>query len=145
MRMTMRVATPLALIAGLLSGCAITNETALVTGKTRSPTSADQVQIYTSPPRRYEEIAIITADAAHDFMQKQALLDTAVANAKKKAAQLGANGILLDDAGDFVTGSSGVFVAQPFGMRSRGAFGVGSSRTRTGKQLSGRAIYVTEE
>jgi len=129
----------------LLSGCAITNETALVTGRVRPAISPDQVVIYTAPPRRYEEIAIISADAAHDFMQKQALLDTAVLNAKKKAAQLGANGILLDEAGDFVTGSSGTFVTQSYGRRSRAAVGVGSSTNRTGKQLSGKAIYVLAE
>ena len=129
----------------LLSGCAITNETALVTGRVRPAISPDQVVIYTAPPRRYEEIAIISADAAHDFMQKQALLDTAVLNAKKKAAQLGANGILLDEAGDFVTGSSGTFVTQSYGRRSRTAVGVGSSTNRTGKQLSGKAIYVLAE
>ena len=131
--------------AALLSGCAITNETALVTGRVRPAISPDQVVIYTSPPRRYEEIAIISADAAHDFMQKQALLDTAVLNAKKKAAQLGANGILLDEAGDFVTGSSGTFVTQSYGRRSRTAVGVGSTTNRTGKQLSGKAIYVLTE
>jgi len=129
----------------LLSGCAITNETALVTGRVRPAISPDQVVIYTAPPRRYEEIAIISADAAHDFMQKQALLDTAVLNAKKKAAQLGANGILLDEAGDFVTGSSGTFVTQSYGRRSRTAVGVGSATNRTGKQLSGKAIYVLAE
>lgn len=78
-------------------------------------------------------------------MQKQALLDTAVLNAKKKAAQMGANGILLDEAGDFVTGSSGTFVTQAYGRRSRTAVGVGGTTNRTGKQLSGKAIYVVEE
>ena len=138
--------TAITLVAlALLSGCAITNETALVTGRVRPSISPDQVVIYTAPPRRYEEIAIISAGAAHDFMQKQALLDTAVQNAKRKAAQLGANGILLDEAGDFVTGSSGTFVTQSYGRRSRTAVGVGSTTNRTGKQLSGKAIYVLEE
>ena len=135
----------MAALAVAISGCAITNETALVTGRVRPAISPDQVVIYTAPPRRYEEIAIISADAAHDFMQKQALLDTAVLNAKKKAAQMGANGILLDEAGDFVTGSSGTFVTQAYGRRSRTAVGVGSTTNRTGKQLSGKAIYVLEE
>lgn len=132
-------------VAALMAGCAVTNETALVTGRVRPAIYPDEVRLYTTPPRKYEEIAIISADAAHDFMQKQALMDTAVLNAKKKAAQLGANGILLDEAGDFVTGSSGVFVIQPSARRSRAAVGVGSFNTRTGKQFSGRAIYVTEE
>ncbi|MFM9928184.1 hypothetical protein VLK31_34800 [Variovorax sp. H27-G14] len=123
----------------------MTNETALITGRVRPATYPDQVRLYTAPPKKFEEIAVISANAAHDFMQKQDLLDAAVLNAKKKAAQLGANGILLDEAGDFVTGSSGVFVAQPAGRRSRTMIGTGSSNVRTGKQVSGTAIYVFEE
>lgn len=144
MRTTIFATSLLALCVGSFTGCAITNETALVTGRTRPALSPDQVQIYSSPPKRYDEIAIITADAAHDFMPKQELLNKAVANAKMKAAQLGANGILLDEAGDFVTGSSGVFVNQGMG-RSRTFIGTGSANVRTGKQLSGRAIYVIED
>lgn len=134
-----------ALMAVMLAGCAITNETSMVTGRVRPATYPEDVRLYSSPPKRYEEIGIVSADAAHDFMQKQALLDTAIANARKEAAKLGANGILLDEAGDFVTGSSGVIVSQPSRGRSRMTVGTGSFNNRTGKLISGRAIYVIEE
>ena len=50
----------------VLAGCAITNETSIVVGTARSPLAPEQVKLYTKPPARYEEIAIVSADAAHD-------------------------------------------------------------------------------
>ena len=126
-------------------GCAITNETSVLVGTPRVPTSPDQVKLYTSPPKKYVEIAIISADAAHDFMSKQALLDKAVQNAKVQAAKVGANGILLDTLGDLQLGSGGaILVPRPVGGAPIVAATVGTVN-RTGKQLSGKAIFVTEE
>lgn len=53
-----------------LCSCAVTNETSLVVGKQRPAITPDQVEIYIEPPQKYEVIALITADAAHDFMSK---------------------------------------------------------------------------
>ncbi|MDR6536977.1 hypothetical protein [Variovorax soli] len=130
-------------LAGL-AGCAVTHQTSMLVGTPRAATSPIQVKLYTTPPRKYVEIAVISADAAHDFMEKQALLDTAVMNAKREAAKVGANGILLEGAGDFEVGSSGVMIMQA-PRRGGMAFATGSSNTRTGKQIAGKAIYVTEE
>lgn len=127
-----------------LAGCAVTHQTSMLVGTPRAATSPDQVRLYTTPPRKYVEIAVVSADAAHDFMEKQALLDTAVLNAKKEAAKVGANGLLLDGAGDFEVGSSGVMMMQA-PRRGKMAFGTVSSNVRTGKQIAGKAIYVTEE
>jgi hypothetical protein len=140
----MRKLLLIALLAGL-TGCAVTHQTSMLVGTPRAATRPDQVKIYTTPPKKYEEISIISADAAHDFMDKQALLDTALLNARKEAAKVGANGILLDDAGDFAVGSSGVMMMQNPTRRGGMAFGVGSANNRTGKQIAGKAIYVTEQ
>jgi hypothetical protein len=129
------------LLVLVLSSCAITNETSLVVGTPRAETSSDRVKLYTKPPAKYEEIAIISADAAHDFMNKQSLQNIAIANLKKEAAKVGANGILLDNVGSFSTGASGIVTAVP----GSPVVGVGSMNNRTGKQASGKAIYVTEE
>ena len=127
-----------------LAGCAITNQTSLLVGTPRAAISPTMVKLYTTPPKRYEEIAIISADAVHGFMEKQALLDTAVTNAKKEAAKHGANGILLSGAGSFDAGSSGVaFMQAP--RRGMPAFGTFNSSATTGRQIEGKAIYVTEE
>lgn len=115
----------------VLAACAVTHETSVLVGTPRAPTTPEQVKLYTSPPKKYTEIALISADAAHDFTDKQVLLDTAVLNAKREAAKVGANGILLDGLGDYRVGSSRFFLMQ-------------ASLAR-GEQVSGKAIYVTEE
>ena len=115
----------------VLAACAVTHETSMLVGTPRAPTTPEQVRLYTSPPKKYTEIALIFSDAAYDFMDTQALLDTAVLNAKREAAEIGANGILLDRLGDFRVGGSGFFLIQPSLGRD--------------ELVSGKAIYVTEE
>ena len=140
----MRLVVVLAALVAL-GGCAVTNETSVPVGTPPPAPTAEKVKINSTPPKKYVDIAIIQANAAHDFMNKQALMDTAVQNAKMEAAKVGANGILLDGLGDYQVGSSGVVMVQNPATRGAPAFGVGSSNNRTGKQLSGKAIYVTEE
>lgn len=128
-----------------LTGCAITNETSVLVGTPRSPTSPEQVKLYTAQPKKYVEIAIISADAAHDFMSKQALLDKAVQNAKLQAAKVGANGILLDSLGDLQVGAAGtVLLSRPIIIGAPVVGAVGTTN-RTGKQITGKAIFVSEE
>ena len=136
--------TPLLCLALALAGCAVTSETAVLIGTPRSPTTPEQVKLYTTPPKRYVDIALVSADAAHDFMSKQALLDKSIQNAKAQAAKVGANGILLDSLGDAQLGSAGIAtLARPVGGAL--AFGTIGTTNRTGKQISGRAIFVSEE
>lgn len=132
------------LVCGLvmtLSGCAITNETTLLVGKARPSTTPDQVKLYTSPPEKYEEIALVSADAAHDFMSKQALLDISIAKIKEEAAKVGANGVLLDSVGDNYVGSSGMMVT-PTANKRAPVIGIGAMNARTGKAVTGKAIFV---
>jgi hypothetical protein len=128
-----------------LSGCAITNETSVLIGSPRTPIAAEQVKLYTSPPKKFVEIAIISADAAHDFMSKHALLDKAVLNAKQQAAKVGANGILLDALGDLQLGSAGAVLVPRLAAGSPVMAATVGTVNRTGKKVSGKAIYVTEE
>lgn len=127
-----------------LTGCAVTNETALVVGQTRPATNPEQVKLYTKPPAKYEEIALISADAAHDFMTKQALMEKSVALIKEQAAKVGANGVLIESLGDFYIGSSGVML-MPATAPGTMAIGTGAMSARTGKKVTGMAIFVTEE
>lgn len=135
---------PLLLVMFAIGGCAVTNETSLVVGKIRAPTTADQVKLYTKPPAKYEEIAIVSADAAHAFMSKQDLMNISIANLKQEAAKVGANGVLLDGVGDFYVGSSGVVVA-PSALRGAPVIATGAMNAQTGKKASGMAIFVIEE
>lgn len=132
------------LFALIVGACAITNETSVVVGKTRPPIQPDRVKLYTKAPAKYEEIAIISADAAHDFMRKQELMNISIANLKAEAAKVGANGILLDSIGDYYVGSSGIAVV-PSAAKGAPAVGSVSTNARTGKQASGKAIFVIEE
>jgi hypothetical protein len=89
-----------------LIGCTITDSSAIVTGTTRDPATPDTVKIYTTPPVNYEEIALISASAAHDFRSDGELIDEVVYQLKVKAASLGANAILLtmiDERDDPIT------------------------------------------
>lgn len=131
-------------LALIISACAITNETSLIIGEKRPAISPEQVKLYTKPPAKYEEIAIISTDAAHDFMSKQSLQDIAIKNLKIEAAKVGANGILLDNVGSFNVGSSGI-VTVPTATPGAPVIGVGAMNNRTGKQASGKAIYVLDE
>ena len=126
-----------------LVGCAVTNDTTVLVGKARPPTNPDQVKLYFKPPAKYEHIALVSSDSAHDFMSKQALADLTMKNFKEQAARVGANGILIEGVGDFYTGSSGVMVmpAASGGV----SVGTGAMNARTGKKASGMAIFVTEE
>ena len=135
---------PLLLVMFAIGGCAVTNETSLVVGKTRAPTTADQVKLYTKPPAKYEEIAIISADAVHAFMSKQELMNTSIANLKQGAAKVGANGVLLDGVGDFYAGSSGVVVI-PSAQGGVPVIATGAMNAQTGQKASGMAIFVIEE
>lgn len=134
----------LLLVVFAIGGCAVTNETSLVVGKTRTPTTADQVKLYTKPPAKYEQIAIVSADAAHAFMSKQDLMNISIANLKQEAAKFGANGILLDSAGDFYAGSSGVIVI-PSAKGGAPVIATGAMNAQTGQKASGMAIFVIEE
>ncbi|MFA5170717.1 MAG: hypothetical protein WC426_04045 [Sulfuriferula sp.] len=139
-----RVLFPLLVVIFAISGCAVTNETSLVVGKTRTPTTTDQIKLYTKPPAKYEEIAIVSADAVHAFMSKQDLMNTSIANLKKEAAKVGANGILLDRIGDFYAGSSGVVVI-PSTQSGVPVITTSAMSAQTGQKASGVAIFVIEE
>jgi len=128
----------------IITGCAVTNETSLLVGQARPATTPDKVKLYTKPPAKYEEIALVSADAAHDFMTKQALMEKSVALIKEQAAKVGANGVLIENLGDFYTGSSGVIVA-PGAPQGGVTVGTGAMNARTGKKVTGMAIFVTQE
>lgn len=86
----------------------------------------------------------MSADAAHYFMSKQQLMSISINKLKTEAAKVGTNGVLLDSAGDFVAGTSGVAFAQTPTRRGPHV-AIGSSINLTGNQASGMAIYVIQE
>lgn len=119
------ICSALTLLAVLtLLGCA--SGTALVTGTQRPATSADEVVVYTEPPEQYEVIGIVSASSDMGWTA-QGSLDYAIAELKKQAAKIGANGVIIEGMGQ--SSSGGVLVS-------------GMVIPVTAQNISGKAIYV---
>ena len=103
--------------------------TALVTGTKRPATTPDAVVVYTEAPEKYEVIGIVTASSDAGWTA-QGSLDYAIAELKKQAAKIGANGIILESVG---TSNSG------------GVISYGVYIPVTAKNVSGKAIFVESE
>ncbi len=109
-----------------IAGCA--EGTAVVTGKQRPATDANQIQIYVVPPETpFEVIALVNASSANGWTDQRSV-DYAVDELKKQAAAVGANGIIIGQPGSQVGGfvMSGN-IAVPYDEQT----------------VSGRAIYVS--
>ncbi len=135
---------PIMLVLLFIGACASTHGTIVLVGEIRQATNPGGIKLYTKPPAEYEEIALISADSAHDFMGKEKLLNKAMAQLKEEAAKVGANGILLEGFGDFYIGKSGA-VGVPNATGSTTVLGTPAMNTRMGKKAIGMAIFVTEE
>ena len=72
-----------------LFGCATSSH--VLTGSVHPEISPDAVKIYHSMPPGAQEIALV--DGADPWRHK---MDRAISSMKKKAARIGANGILID-------------------------------------------------
>lgn len=143
MRRSARFGFMLLPIALTLGACTLTRGSSVVVGTKRPAISPAAVKLYTVLPAKYEQIAIISADARNDFASQQNLSDNAIQRLKAEAAKVGANGILLNGIGNYQVGSSGVVIAQPNMMG--GITGTAVTNTRSGKEATGVAIYVIEE
>jgi len=123
----------------LLSSCTTSH---ILVGPTRTPTDPARVKIYATPPKHYETIAVVSADSKVSFqLSAQGKVDTAMERARKEAAALGANGLLLQNVSDSGGGVSSVVGV---GTHSDHSF-VGVSSGATNKQVTLLAIFVTEE
>lgn len=127
--------------AGLLiSACTIMDTSVIPVGEKRLPTDPQKVVIYASPPAKFQEVAIISVTAGHDFRSEQGLTDSAVERLKLEASKVGANGVILKSTERQSGGT--VAIAMPMGNGMVGA--VSNSGPRGGKTLSGIAIFVNE-
>ena len=109
---------PLAVLA--IAACA--SGSAIVTGNKRPPVAPEQVKLYLEPPAEFEVIGLVNASSDAGWTE-QGSLDYAIAELKKQAAKLGANGVLIVASGETTTGFvHGVPV--------------------TAKTVQGRAIFV---
>ena len=130
--------------AGLLAACANTSH--VITGKPRAAIDPAQVALYTTPPVKYEEIAVIDASSQMSFaFGDQKKMDSVIVRLKKEAASLGANGVLLQGTG---SGGGGVGTGVGIGTGIGGggvSIGTGISLSSPSKTGRGLAIHVPAE
>jgi hypothetical protein len=132
----------LALSAVMLAACAPSSH--ILVGTVRPAISPDQVRIYSYPPPAFEEVAILSASSKSVFNPGgQRAMDKVIERLKEQAAQLGANGIILEGLTDSQSGSIGTGVgSESYSRSSSVGVGVGGSLGIFKKTGKGRAIYV---
>jgi hypothetical protein len=133
---------PLLLIPG---GCS--TSTSVVTGEPRDPIDPSEVKIYRVEPEIFEEIAIVEATSKGSIeFSEQGKIDLALDRLKEKAAELGANGILMTGVTDGYGGSFSIGLGGgSYSGGSGGSVGASTSKSSTYKIASGIAIYVSEQ
>lgn len=124
-------------VAAVLSGCA---SSSVVVGTVRAPIDPAQVQLYVEPPAQYENVALLQASSEASFaLTQQQKSNKTIDRMKQEAADLGANGILLQGIGKEYAGS----VGSGYAWGNRGsAWGLGSSAATYNQAGTGMAIYV---
>lgn len=145
----MKFLTPLLLAAVLLAGCSTSSH--ILTGKSRPPIDPSLVRIYTAPPARFEEVAIVEANSKASFaFGEQDQINKVVERLKQQAAALGANGVLLKGVGE----TSGASLGTGLGSATASSGGssinvlgasIGLSTDLSNKTGKGTAIYVIAE
>ena len=125
-----------------ISGCAPAPPK--LAGPARAPIPVEQVMIYDVPPANAQDVAILHASSHSVFSPGgPSATDKVVQRLKVQAAQLGANGVVLQGFSDRQTASLGTGVgSESYGRNT--AVGVGASGSfgvfkKTGEAL---AIFV---
>jgi hypothetical protein len=133
----------MALSVVMLAACAAPSSHILV-GTARPAIPPDQVRIYSYPPPAYEDVAILSASSKSVFNPGgQKAMDKVIERLKEQAAQLGANGIILEGLTDSQTGSIGAGGgSESYSRSSSVGVGVGGSLGIFKKTGKGRAIFV---
>ena len=141
-----RYLPPFALAVLLLGACATTSH--VITGKTRPPIEPSQVNVYSTAPPAYEEIALIDATSrSSGSFGDQKKMDAVIDRLKKEAASLGANGVLLQSTGSEPGGGvgTGVGVGTGIGIGGGGiSIGTGIFSASDNKTGRGLAIYLPD-
>lgn len=126
----------------LLSACASSSH--VIVGKVRPAIAPSEVKLYAQAPPQFEEIALIDASSHSVFRPgSQAAMDKLIERLKREAAQVGANGLILEGFSDVETGSVGTGVgSQSYGSSSAVGVGVGGGLGLFKKTGQARAIFV---
>lgn len=128
--MTQRLTALLLLPLVVLAIAACASGSAIVTGTTRPAVAPAQVKLYLEPPTEFEVIGLVSASSDAGWTE-QGSLDYAIAELKKQAAKLGANGVLIVATGETTS-------TMVVGHGTGNVYSV----PVTAKTVQGRAIFV---
>jgi hypothetical protein len=137
--------TVLIALLSMLAACATSSRT--LTGSPRAPLSPADVRVYTQVPQSFEEIAVLDASrksvtTAGGLRAVEKMIDTM----KSQAAEVGANGVLLEDLSDSNAIALGTGVgSQTYTHNASINLGIGGSLGVVKKTVKARAIFVTAQ
>ena len=106
-----------------------------MTGRQRAEISISSVTLYLQPPPVYETVGLVEATSVIG-VTKQQDMDMAVKELKRRAAKMGANGVLLQNTASTTGSNSGSFYSSGTGA---GFWSGGYANTAS---VSGIAISV---
>lgn len=129
-----RIATLLSALT--LTACASSSH--VIVGTQRAPVDPATVKVYLKAPAKYDVIALVRGASVTGWTQQQDT-NNAMANMKREAAKLGANGILLGNLAEGGNSTAGV------GISSAGQTAVYAGGYSSKAEVSGQAIFVTAE
>ena len=139
------IALMLAIALTAVSGCATSSQ--MLTGSPRAPLLPSDVRVYTQAPQSFEEIAVLSASRKSvSSAGGERAIEKMIETMRSQAAQLGANGLLLEDFSDSdpVAVGSGVR-SQTYTHNASIDVGVGGSLGVVKKAAKARAIFVTSQ
>jgi hypothetical protein len=114
-----------------LIGCA--TGSVILIGTARSATDPQSVKLYLNEPKKYDVIGLVEASSDSGWSDQDSQ-DYAVAELKKQAAKIGANGVLLTTTG-----------TQTYTMVGGHGTGTIWAAPVNAKVVKGTAIFVIEE
>ena len=133
-----------AVLAAACSICGCADTRTIMVGQARPSISPAAVRVYQVPPRHFERIAIINSSAGTSWIfPDRPSMELGISRLREQAAELGANGILLESGYDVPAGGLSIGVGG-FGSSSHSFYGgagnVGGPLIN--HRLQAAAIYV---
>ena len=140
--MQLRLGSIFALTCALLA-CATSSQ--VLTGLARAPIAPAAVRVYTQAPQSFEEIAVLSASRKSvSSAGGERAIARMIEAMRAQAAQLGANGLLLENFSDSDPFAVGTGVSsQTYTHNASINVGVGGSLGMVRKMAEARAIFVT--
>jgi hypothetical protein len=140
-RLGLRLISALSFAAALVA-CATSSQ--VLTGAPRSPISPAAVRVYTQSPQSFEEIAVLGASRKSvSSAGGERAIAKMIAAMRAQAAELGANGLLLEDFSDSDSVAIGTGVgSQTYTHNASIDVGIGGSLGVIKKIAKARAIFV---